>query len=136
MILAGNANARHRLEFAERTEFPELLMNVLASHPWLGEIEQKLPVEAPPRASAFCCYLDTVIFYENPLRVIGGDYVEYGRCDTGIRLDDVFLSGGRQWLVTSGEVAWSKGAWHMVFKLRRLAPEREIVYRKVESDLC
>lgn len=124
--ILGSAVAPYRLKFSPVIDLSEI---EIAPHPtkqWLAEIEARLPVDAPATASPLCCYINTVIFYETPSRVIDGSLAEHGRCETTLRLDDVLLWQGRQWIITSGSVAWSKGAWHMIWKLRRLPEDRQI----------
>ena len=125
-VILGNAVAPYRLQFSPVVDLSGIDIAQHPTRPWLAEIEAALPVDAPSTASPLCCYINTVIFYETPSRVVDGAFAEHGRCETALRLDDVLLWQGRQWIITSGSVAWTKGAWYMVWKLRRLPEDRQI----------
>lgn len=122
----GSRIAPYRWKRDGMPDISALKMRTRWGCPWMAEIEWPLPIDAPSTAQPWCCYLDTVILYEQPYRVVEGDYAEFGRCNTPLRLDDVLEHDGRQWLVHRGAVAWTKGRWHMVWTLRRLEPDREL----------
>lgn len=124
--ILGSAVAPYRLKFSPVVDLSDIDIVLCPDRPWIAEIEALLPVDAPSSASPLCCYINTVIFYEKPSRVVDGNFAEHGRCETALRLDDVLLWQGRQWIITSGSVAWTKGAWHMVWSLRRLPKDRHI----------
>lgn len=104
-----------------RDGFPDMSDMSIAQAPgraWLAEIEEPLAVDAPGDAHPWTCYLDTIIFYRQPR---GPD--EIARCDSRLRIDDLIEDAAGTWRITGGSVAWTKGRWHMVWRLRMHAQE-------------
>lgn len=88
--------------------------------PWLLRIDEPLATDAPAVARPHCCYLRTVIFYEDPYRVTdGGNYAEWDRAETLLRLDDLIEFEGETFKVLSGRVQRIDDRWTMRFNARR-----------------
>lgn len=105
------------------TGFPDLsdLSLVTDAHrAWIAEIEERLSVEAPWSAEPLCCYIRTVVFY-------GPQSVEFGRCETRLQINDVLRVGDDRWQVWSGSVGWMRGAWRMVWRLKKYDEARRRV---------
>lgn len=97
-------------------------LQIDADRPWLATLIHKLDIDAPKSADPLCCYIDTVIFYEVPHRLVsGGGAAEHGRVRLPIRLDDEIEAPGGSYLVQAGRVRWEQGHWEMVWTLRRTA---------------
>ena len=126
LTILGSKLFRYRFHGEAPPDISDLVLVPRPTAPWLAEIEDPLPVDAPASAQPWCCYSDTIIFYEQPYRVVEGNYADHGRCRTRFKLEDVLGLGGDQWLVQSGSVAWSGGRWVMVWRLRRLEPDRRL----------
>lgn len=97
------------------TGFPDLSDLALEAdrlRPWISQIEEPLGVVAPANAEPLCCYIRTVVFY-------GPQSAEFGRCETRLQINDVLRVGDDRWQVWSGSVAWLRGAWRMVWQLRK-----------------
>lgn len=97
-------------------------LSVDADRPWLGELIHRVDIDAPKSADPLCCYIDTVIFYEVPHRVVpGGGWAEHGRAQLPIRLDDEIEAPTGLWLVQAGRLRWDeRTGWEMVWRLRRI----------------
>jgi hypothetical protein len=105
-------NIMFRYRFQERG-FPEMDDLSVARHPerhWTAEIQEPLDVTAPASTEPLCCYIRTVIFY-------GSESAKVDECETRLQINDVIRDGDELWQVYSGSVAWTKGKWHMVWRL-------------------
>jgi hypothetical protein len=88
--------------------------------PWLLQIVEPLPIDAPETAQPWCCYIQTVIFYEQPYRVEEGrNFASYGTVETRLGGDDVVEFEGELFYVMGGTVSWDGARWVMTHRLRR-----------------
>ena len=88
--------------------------------PWLAEIVEPLLTDAPENASPWCCYLQTVIFYEQPWRKCRGEFAKHDQIETRLAGDDIVLIDREKFRLFGGKVRWSDGRWVMTNSARRL----------------
>lgn len=95
--------------------------------PWLKEIVEPLAGDAPMSASPHCCYLNTVIFYEKPYRVVEGtrNLATYAEVRHRIACDDILKIDGEEFSIGCGRVEWRGSRWVMVHPARRCPPITE-----------
>ncbi len=95
-----------------------------------------LPTNAPSNAQPYCCYLNTIIFYEQPFRVIEegpgkGGYAEWDCIETpwnllGYRIFEkepgwfqlapLVRCEGEWWELLPGQVCWRNERWEMQWR--------------------
>lgn len=127
----GNTLFPYRFTFDGFPDLAGLDLVAAPGKPWLAEIEEPLPVEADQRAHPLCCYIRTVIFYRRPS---GPDEID--RCETRLQLDDVLIFDADRWRIMGGSVAWTKGAWHMVWRLRRMHADPPSTGQRGEPEIA
>lgn len=113
--------------------------------PHLLAIWEPIPTHAPSpaRVRPWCCYIQTVIFYDRywAVRQFGrpwkrsasswgwttrGGFEVYDQVETRLAHDDVVSFDGDHWLVGGGAVRWHRGRWWMRRCARRIADVRTI----------
>ncbi|ABF42377.1 hypothetical protein Acid345_3376 [Candidatus Koribacter versatilis Ellin345] len=106
--------------------------------PWLIEITEPLTskVPNPNLAIAYCCYINTVIFYVRPYQVRtwhhfwrcgaslraekpGSTFDEWGRVDSALRWDQIVTWKGEEFECGGGQVFWAHKRWWMKRWARR-----------------
>lgn len=92
---------------------------------------------APPKAQAFCCYINTVIFYHFPYIVSPwakpfrldsgrlcwskpGGFVEWDQIRTRLRWDDIVTFDDEPFTIGGGTVLWKRRRWWMLRHARRV----------------
>lgn len=89
--------------------------------PWLAEVVEKLPTDAPKSAKPWCCYSQTVIFYEAPWREVGGNFAEHDQLETVLHSEDIIEIDGSNFELLGRSVLWRKDdGWTMQGKARRI----------------
>lgn len=113
---------------------------VLQLKPWRLVIWEPLITKAPapPKAQAYCCYINTIIFYHSPYIVSPwvklfksngrwhrnsspGGFVEWDQIQT--RIDshhDILRFDFEKWELTGATVLWKRGRWWMRYAARRV----------------
>lgn len=97
--------------------------------PWILNVTEALETNAPAHARPWCCYISTVIFYENPWRVDASDKRAWARHDeveSKIHSDDILQVGEDQFQLYGGKCIYRDG-WKMTWKARRIAADRRIL---------
>jgi hypothetical protein len=128
----GLAVARAWAPFAERPPVDDVLARQLKPH--LLALWEPLATKAPkpPKATPYCCYLQTVIFYAFPNLTLaprgwrdrdgmfhrdsGGRFFEWDRVEHRLMHDVIVAwphgeNGTHLFGVTSGGVVWKAGRW-------------------------
>lgn len=123
MIKSG-INIIRNLMFPYKEGLPKELIGcnlvVDPERPWLALLAQPLEIVAPSTADPLFCYLDTVIFYERPTRIVdGGNFAEHGRVRLGTQIDDVVDTPAGTFVVKAGRVRWTIDRWEILWTLRR-----------------
>lgn len=105
-------------------ELPKDLSNITVEiddeRPWLATVTEALDTKAPAQAQPYCCYVNTVIFYEKPYRDVGGRFAEYGRIETVLEGNDVLNIEGELFELMGGTVSWQNSQWVMTRNARRI----------------
>lgn len=83
-------------------------------HRWL--IVEPLKTKAPASAAAHCCYRRTIIFYEQPWRILPDkkELAKYDEIEHRLTVDDVVRLDGELLALGCGQVMWQDGRWIMV----------------------
>lgn len=94
---------------------------VTRPRPFRLVIWEPLPTKAPapPKAQAFCCYINTVIFYHFPYIVRRGAFIEWDQIRTRTLWDDLLEFEGERFTIGSGTVLWKRRRWWMLRHARR-----------------
>lgn len=104
-------------------QFPEDLSPVSAvvevDRPWLATVKEVLPTDAPASAKPWCCYVRTVIFYEQPWREVAGNYADHGKIETLLCGHDVIRIGDDIFELHGGAVSHDGERWIMTRRARR-----------------
>lgn len=108
-----------------RTYYPVYLADhevTELSNRWLRLVEH-LPTDAPPSASAHCCYIRTVILYEQPYRVLPSrDFAYHWQGEHTLTNDDIVEWDERLFKVMWGRCAHFGGRWAMSYVARPWTP--------------
>jgi hypothetical protein len=97
--------------------------------PNTATVVEPISVDAPASARPHCCYIRTIIFYEQPFRVVVppkadgtvGQFAEHGRFEHHFTWNDVLEFDGERWHVGGGRVAHIPGlGWEFVSDLWRV----------------
>lgn len=119
--VGGLASARHNTFFPYKKNYPADLSDcqINRMRPWRITIWEPLPTQAPPptKADPWCCYIQTVIFYDR----FSGEEID--RLETRLAWDDVVTFDGDEWLVGGGKVQWLEGRWWMERWARRVSAQ-------------
>ena len=104
-------------------DLPSDLSNVTVEiddeRPWLATVTEVLNTTAPQNAQPYCCYINTVIFYEKPYREVDGRYAEHDSLKTVLEGNDVLRADGELFDLLGGTVVWQDGRWVMVRNAHR-----------------
>lgn len=121
-------------------DLSDCLVELDHERPWLLTLWEPLLTKAPspPKATPWCCYSATVIFYHFPFiigRAKGGrdmkgvfhrdwnrGFVEWDQVRTRLRGSDVVRFNDRDWDVGGGFVVWARKRWWMMRECRRRKP--------------
>ena len=105
-------------------ELPSDLSNITVEvddeRPWLATVTEVLNTAAPANAQPYCCYINTVIFYEKPYREIDGRYAEHDSLKTVLEGNDILRADGELFELYGGEVKHIDGRWVMVRNARKV----------------
>ncbi len=131
--------------FRYKTDFPADLSDCVVSRPrpWMLVIWEPLRTKAPspPKAAAWCCYIQTVIFYHSPYiaspwvklypwrgrinrNSSPGHFEEWDTVETRLAGEDVVAFEGERFVCGGGSVVWKRGRWWAVRTARREAASR------------
>ncbi|MBM1816249.1 hypothetical protein [Pseudosulfitobacter pseudonitzschiae] len=89
--------------------------------PWFITIKEVLLTDAPGSAKPLCCYINEVIFYEHPHRVVDGNSASYGSVRTRLILEDRIEFEDEIFICFSQRVAYLGGSWVSLTRARRQA---------------
>ncbi|MEO0870391.1 MAG: hypothetical protein AAFY19_00320 [Pseudomonadota bacterium] len=96
--------------------------------PWLATVVERLDTDAPASARPWCCYTKTVIFYEQPWRVLPDRraYAEHDRVETVLDGEDILTINGVQFELLGGIVSHDGAGWIMTRRARKRADDRQV----------
>lgn len=112
---------------------------------------EPIATTAPKDAQPYCCYIRTVMFYEQPYRVVDGMYAKHDQVETqwdtlGSRWTEQDLGwaslapfvehDGQIYELGGGQVVWRNGAWCCRWLGWRLPEDdrRLVIMRKEQTD--
>lgn len=118
----GLQSMRANTFFPHKRDYPSDLSDcrVARPKPFRLVIWEPLLTNAPQRACAYCCYVKTVIFY-NETDTDGPN--EWDAIETRLSWDDVVSFEGDLFTVGGGTVKWADGRWWMCRHARRVADD-------------
>lgn len=115
----GLQSMRANTFFRYKKDYPADIADcrVARPKPFRLVIWEPLLTNAPQRARAYCCYVKTVIFY-NDTDADGPN--EWDAIETRLTWDDVVKFEGDLFTIGGGTVKWAEGRWWMVRHARRV----------------
>ena len=117
IVVSGNTVFPHRAPLGGDLSDCSVVRD--PDRPWLAVIIEPLLTDAPETARPWRCLMRTVVFYEEPLRLTGGNWAEHDRIETRITSYDVIHIDGETFEIRGGGVIWRDGRWVMFHNARK-----------------